>query len=569
MGTALGRGCAPGRYPMIAEQNAPRLIRLLPVAVAATLLVAVAPLAVVWGVRVTGLVSSTAAATACGVVLSLVGSCLGGLWWERRRGSRDVLFGELMIWGWVRRYLIERRLTSAVELLGIGRRRELTFTTESFSAERQAHALEQLAASLEARDPHTHGHSRRVARYTTMIAKRMGLSQREVARIRAAAAMHDVGKIETPVAVLHKPGRLTDAEFEAIKRHPVDGARMVARVGDEKLTAIVRHHHERLDGSGYPSGLRGAEIPLGARIIAVADTFDAITSERPYRAAKAHRQAIAILRREAGTQLDPDAVHAFCDVYFGRRTLGLWIGATSALERVAAWLVAGSTVRVAAIAASTAALGAGAVALPGSAARSSTRAARARSVSALAAAGAGGTVDRAARVGDLARAASAPRRGGRARAVRGAGTVRHVTLGNSAGAETPAPGASSPGGGSAGAGSAGSDSSGSGSGAGGSGAGGGGSGTTVVSTGAIPAAGVPAVAVTSSPGQSGGLPSVGVSVGGTTVASAGGTPTGGVGVSVGGSGGVAVSAGGSGSLGVGVTVGGGSSGLPPVGVSLP
>ncbi|MDQ6778594.1 MAG: HD-GYP domain-containing protein, partial [Actinomycetota bacterium] len=324
---------------MPSEHNASRLIGLLPVAVGVTLLVAGAPMLMAWAVRVTGLVSSPLLATGLGVVLSLAGSWLGGVWWERRRGSRDVLFGDLLLWGWVRRYTIERRLASAIDLLGLGRdraaARELTLTTERFSAERQARALEQLAAALEARDPYTHGHSRRVARYAAMIAKRMGLAKPEVARIRAAAAMHDVGKIETPIGVLHKAGRLTDAEFEAIKRHPVDGARMVARVGDEELTAIVRHHHERLDGTGYPTGLSGSVIPVGARIIAVADTFDAITSERPYRPAKAHKAAIEILRREAGAQLDPDAVGAFCSVYFGRRPLGLWIGATNALERVA------------------------------------------------------------------------------------------------------------------------------------------------------------------------------------------------------------------------------------------
>jgi putative nucleotidyltransferase with HDIG domain len=365
---------------MIAEPDASRLMRLLPVAVAVTLVVAGIPLVVVWAVRVTGLVSSPLLATVCGVVLALASSGLGGLWWERRRQSGDILFGDLMLWGWVRRYQIECRLASAGKLLDLDRGRtaghEPAFRTERFSAERHARALERLAASLEARDPYTHGHSRRVARYATMIARRMGLARDHVARIRAAAAMHDVGKIETPIVVLRKPGRLTEAEFEAIKRHAVDGARMVAAGSDERLTAIVRHHHERLDGTGYPDGLSGSSIPLGARIIAVADTFDAITSERPYRGAKTHKQAMEILRREAGHQLDPEAVHAFCSLYFDRRSLGLWIGITNGLERLASWLAAGSvgsTARAAAIAASTAAVGAGSVALPASATESSPR----------------------------------------------------------------------------------------------------------------------------------------------------------------------------------------------------
>ena len=530
----------PGRfYPMIAEQNAPRLVRLLPVAVLATLLVAGAPILAVWAVRVTGLVSSSVLATALGVVLSLAGSCLGGLWWERRRRSRDVLFGDLMIWGWLRRYMIERRLTSAVELLGLPRGRaagrELRLGTEQFSAERQAKALEQLAASLEARDLHTHGHSRRVARYATMIAKRMGLAKGEVARIRAAAAIHDVGKIETPIALLHKSGRLTEAEFEVIKRHAVDGARMVARVGDHELTAIVRHHHERLDGTGYPDGLSGARIPLGARIIAVADTFDAITSERPYRPAKAHKVAIEILRREAGEQLDPDAVHAFRSVYFGKRSLGAWIGATNVLEGLASWLGAGavgSTARVAVIAASTAALGAGAVALPDSAARASTRPRARRPPEAARASASPGTEARDLAVPHVSSAAH------RARLVHGVGerVVGSPVSAVAAGPSAPAAGAGSNAGAGAGAGS-GTDS-GSAGGGGGSVGGGGTAGGTGAGTGttvaAVSVAGAPSVGVTVSSGAPGALPSVAVTVGGSTAASVGGTSGGGVGANVGG-----------------------------------
>ncbi len=191
---------------------------------------------------------------------------------------------------------------------------------------------------METRDPYLHGHSCRVARHSWMIARRMGLPRAEVARIRTAAAIHDVGKIETPRAILHKAGPLTEAEFEVIKRHPGDGARMADVLHDSELSAMVRHHHERLDGTGYPSGLSGEQIPLGARIIAVADTFDAITFIRPYRSACSHKNAIDILRNEAGTQLDRAVVRAFCSHYAGRRPLALWASLAGLPERVASWL---------------------------------------------------------------------------------------------------------------------------------------------------------------------------------------------------------------------------------------
>jgi hypothetical protein len=163
-----------------------------------------------------------------------------------------------------------------------------------------------------------------------MIAQRMGLSREQVARIRTAAAVHDVGKLETPTEILRKPGPLSDEEFDAIKQHPVDGARLAGVLGDQELTAIVRHHHERLDGTGYPARLHGEDIPVGARIIAVADTFDAITSPRPYRSARPHRAAVEILKREAGSQLDPAVVQAFCALYSGRRSLlALWASVSS------------------------------------------------------------------------------------------------------------------------------------------------------------------------------------------------------------------------------------------------
>jgi putative two-component system response regulator len=144
-----------------------------------------------------------------------------------------------------------------------------------------------------------------------IVARRLGMGPGAVGQVERAASVHDVGKIIVSPGILEKPGGLTRDEFEEVQRHALFGARLVDSLGDPVLTAIVRHHHERLDGSGYPDGLRGDEIPLGARIVAVADTFDALTSGRTYRDALAPSAATAILREEAGNTLDADVVAAF------------------------------------------------------------------------------------------------------------------------------------------------------------------------------------------------------------------------------------------------------------------
>jgi HD domain len=303
----------------------------------ATLLVAGCPVAIVWWLRASGTISSAAVGAIVGMALSLCISQMGCVLWEKLPGSEDVLFSELMLWGFVHRWHTQRRLASAREMIGpIGgaQRRAV----DGLSTKQQAKLLEQLVARLETRDPYLHGHSRRVARHAWMIARRMGLPREQVARIRTAAAIHDVGKVETPKAILHRPGPLTVDEYEVIKRHPGDGALMSEVLRDPELTAMIRHHHERLDGTGYPCRLSGPEIPLGARIIAVADTFDAITSTRPYRAASPHKKAIDILRHESGTRLDPAAVSAFCGHYAGRGPIFLWASLAGLPERVGSWL---------------------------------------------------------------------------------------------------------------------------------------------------------------------------------------------------------------------------------------
>ena len=273
--------------------TAPGAWHYLPHALIATLATVIMPIAVVAALQLYAGLDSQLVAIGLALALSLTAVTVGADLWKRQPGGRDLLFGDLMLWGWTRRVRTERQLAETTKILGRG-------GTAGLDRGRQVEVLEQLASELEARDSYTHGHSRRVARHAQAIAKGMGLSATEIAKVRTAAAVHDVGKIETPREVLNKPGKLTDEEFGVIKRHPVDGAEMVAALGDPEITAMVRHHHERLDGAGYPDGLAGTDIPLGARIIAVADTFDALTSTRAYRSPRKQKLALEILSKESG-----------------------------------------------------------------------------------------------------------------------------------------------------------------------------------------------------------------------------------------------------------------------------
>jgi putative nucleotidyltransferase with HDIG domain len=172
-----------------------------------------------------------------------------------------------------------------------------------------------LANALEAKDPYTRGHSTRVAALSRDLALRMGLHHEAAEIISQAALLHDLGKIGVPEGILRKPGPLSGEEWEIMRRHPLTGAQIVAPLEFfDEGAIIVRHHHERLDGSGYPDGLAGDGIPLGARIVAVADVYDALTSARPYRDALPHADAAAALRREAGRTLDDDLVTLLVDV---------------------------------------------------------------------------------------------------------------------------------------------------------------------------------------------------------------------------------------------------------------
>lgn len=169
-----------------------------------------------------------------------------------------------------------------------------------------------LADIVDRRDPYTANHSKRVAAYSKMLAIAMRLDAREVAVIESSALLHDLGKIGIPDAVLLKPARLSVEERQVIKHHPVIGAEILASISSmEDVVPCVLHHHERFDGDGYPKGLRGTAIPLGSRIIAVADTFDAMTTDRPYRRALAPEVALEEITRVVGSQLDADCVEEF------------------------------------------------------------------------------------------------------------------------------------------------------------------------------------------------------------------------------------------------------------------
>jgi hypothetical protein len=305
-----------------------RLIRYLPHAILATCAVTGAPVAFVATLEQGGAVDSTLLAIALGIVTSICMAAAGSWLWARHPGARDIVFGDLILWGFLRRIRTEKTIPQMIDLLSAdGEEQKL-------SPKERIAALKRLASALEASDPYTHGHTERVARHSYMIAKTMGLPSSEVRAIRTAAAVHDVGKIQVPNEVLNKPGKLTDEEFALMKGHSAAGAEMVEDAGDDQLTALVRHHHERIDGRGYPDGLAGEAIPLGARIIAVADTFDAITSTRSYRTAKPHRIALDILKKEAGTQLDPDAVKAFLSYYSGKRSRTWWASMTTVPQRL-------------------------------------------------------------------------------------------------------------------------------------------------------------------------------------------------------------------------------------------
>src|SRR5215217_4245701 len=215
---------------------------------------------------------------------------------------------------------LERRardLESALAAQTVGRRRDLDAL--------RVEMLRRLALAAEYRDDNTREHTERVAALAARLGRRLGLSDLAVAHVRHAAPLHDVGKIAIPDSILLKPGRLSAQEFEVVKTHAEAGARVLADADSELLEvaeSIARSHHERWDGSGYPDALSGGDIPLVGRLVHLADVFDILVHERPYKEAFSVEAAAAEITGGAGTQFDPEVVEAFTDL--GRRA---WLAA--------------------------------------------------------------------------------------------------------------------------------------------------------------------------------------------------------------------------------------------------
>lgn len=221
----------------------------------------------------------------------------------------------------------ERPFTSSdIELVSV-------LSGQAAAAIENAHLYEKLEQSylsmmvalscvVEARDLYTDKHMKDIAEYSVDIANKMGLAEDEVENIRKAALLHDLGKISIPDHILMKPGKLSEEEIEIIKKHPENGAKIIEPVEPLKnARAIIKHHQECYDGSGYPDGLKGEMIPLGARIIAVADAFGAMTTDRPYRKALTIEEAVKEIKRCSGTQFDPDIVKIFISLLKEKGTI--------------------------------------------------------------------------------------------------------------------------------------------------------------------------------------------------------------------------------------------------------
>ena len=205
-------------------------------------------------------------------------------------------------------------LAQVASILANGRRaeREATELRSLLNDETWASVLHEVVAAVDARDPQNVHHSRRVSETSEQLGRVLGLSDGELELLKLAALLHDIGKMRVPEEILSKPGKLDRAEWEIMQQHPIHGAEIVSRVDRMAAVAkIIRHHHERVDGQGYPDRLRGDEIPLLSRLLSVVDAYQAMTSDRSYRTAMPPSEARALIEASLGTQFDPEIGGAF------------------------------------------------------------------------------------------------------------------------------------------------------------------------------------------------------------------------------------------------------------------
>jgi hypothetical protein len=245
--------------------------------------------AVLWGPRAGIVVGAASAALAEPIALLFLGDL------DSMDQGWLVRAGAMMLVGWVIGSLTRSLLSRVQELETVNQETIFAFVR-----------------AIDARDPYTARHSEKVAGYAVALARALGLPPADCDRIHLSGMLHDVGKVALERSVLHKPGPLSDEEWRQVRDHPAQSAHILGAVA--RFACYVpgaRHHHERYDGLGYPDGLAGKAIPLDARILAVADSYDAMTSDRSYRAALSHDEAIVRLQADAGTQFDPVCVRAF------------------------------------------------------------------------------------------------------------------------------------------------------------------------------------------------------------------------------------------------------------------
>jgi putative nucleotidyltransferase with HDIG domain len=215
-----------------------------------------------------------------------------------------------MLWSWVRHWHAERTLEEATHTLGFDRAGRPIAEPDA-SAEKQLEALLAIAKALDSKSSYTLGHSRRVERHARRVAEHLEMSPEEQDSVALAALLHDLGNVAVSDELLRKVGDLTNEERSVVEQHVLVGAAMAARAAPDEVVHAIRHHHERWEGGGYPNALSGAAIPLAARIIGIAEAYDAMTSTRPYRQGLGPSAAISTLRAEAGSQFDPELVEVF------------------------------------------------------------------------------------------------------------------------------------------------------------------------------------------------------------------------------------------------------------------